>query len=577
MSDFQQNQISAALQNMFDYGQMMFKQFLEQARTQQQGTESELASMPDAEAMSRMQQEYAKKHMALWATLIQRKPGELSDPVVKQAASDKRFKAPAWSESPLYDYLRQTYLLNAEAMEKLLASISLPEGRTKDRIEFMTHQLIDAMSPANFPALNPEFIKEAVETEGKSITRGIQNLLGDMEKGRISMTDEDAFEVGRNLGVTPGEVVYENDLIQLIQYKPATAKVHQVPLLIVPPCINKFYILDLQPENSFVKYVVSQGMSVFLISWKNVGEAESNLGWEDYLEKGVFAALDIVRDISKEKKPNVLGFCVGGTILASALAVLRGRGEEPVSSLTLLTVPLDFAVPGDLGCFIDEASIAAREATNSKKGLLHGQVLANIFSVLRPNDLIWQYVVGNYMKGNKPQPFDLLYWNADSTNLTAPFLNWYLRNMYLENNLRVPGKLKLLGVKVDLGKINVPAYFLASREDHIVPWKGAYLGRHLLGGDTTFVLGASGHIAGVINPPEKQKRHYWIADGMDVADPDEWFAAATEHPGSWWPHWIEWLKLRAGKEVNAPAKTGNAKYKPIEPAPGRYVKERPDA
>jgi polyhydroxyalkanoate synthase len=361
--------------------------------------------------------------------------------------------------------------------------------------------------------------------------------------------------------------------MQLIQYAPLTDKVAAKPLLIIPPSINKFYILDLQPENSLVRFIVEQGFTVFLVSWKNVGTAEAHFTWDDYLEMGPLTALDVVRSVTRVKKPNVLGFCVGGTILASALAVARARGEDPVESLTLMTTLLDFADAGELGCLVDEASVAAREAAIGKGGLLKGQELANVFSALRANDLVWQYVVGNYLKGRKPQAFDLLYWNSDSTNLPGPFLTSYLRNMYLENNLRVPGRLKMLGVKVDLGKVDAPAYVLATREDHIVPWKSAYLSRGLLGGDTTFVLGASGHIAGAINPASKNRRSYWVS-GAGVADPDEWLEGATEQSGSWWLHWIEWLKARAGKQVAARGKAGNTRYRPIEPAPGRYVKER---
>ncbi|NTV11370.1 MAG: alpha/beta fold hydrolase, partial [Zoogloea sp.] len=349
--------------------------------------------------------------------------------------------------------------------------------------------------------------------------------------------------------------------------------VYERPLLIVPPCINKFYIMDLQPANSLVRFIVEQGYTVFLVSWKNATLDEAHFGWDDYLRLGPLTALEVVREVTKVKKPNVLGFCVGGTLLSSALAVARGQGEDPVESMTLMTTLLDFADAGELGCMVDETSVATREATIGKGGLLLGRELAQVFSSLRANDLIWQYVVGNYLKGEKPQAFDLLYWNSDSTNLPGPFLAWYLRNMYLENSLRVPGKLEMLGVKVDLGKVDCPAYLLATREDHIVPWKSAYLARHLLGGDATFVLGASGHIAGAINPASKNRRSYWASESQAAA-PDEWLEGATEHKGSWWLHWMEWLKPRSGKLVAARLKQGNTKYKPIEAAPGRYVKEK---
>ena len=449
----------------------------------------------------------------------------------------------------------------------------MADGQAKDRMRFMARQMVDAMAPSNFLATNPEFVKTAMETKGLSIQQGIQNLIADLEKGRISMTDDSAFEVGRNLAVTPGAVVYENELMQLLQYSPQTETVAARPFLMVPPCINKYYILDLQPENSVVRYAVEQGNTVFLISWKNVQADLGHLTWGDYIEKGALQAIKVVQDISKMDQINALGFCVGGTILSSALAVARQRGESPVASLTLLTTLLDFADSGEIGCLVDETAVQAREATIGKGGLLRGSELSQVFSALRANDLIWQYVVGNYLKGNKPPAFDLLYWNSDSTNLPGPFLAWYLRNMYLENNLRVPGKLEMCGVKADLGRVDMPAFIFASREDHIVPWKSAYQSRKLLGGETTFVLGASGHIAGVINPATKNKRSHWLNDST-TANADEWFDTATEVKGSWWPVWADWLKRHNGGEVPARSRLGSKDYPPGEPAPGSYVKEK---
>ncbi|HQV11992.1 MAG TPA: class I poly(R)-hydroxyalkanoic acid synthase [Nitrospira sp.] len=568
----------AGLEGILQFGQSLaqnFFQFLSQqsAASGQGAAIPEAVILPGAERLMELQRDLASRHASLWSGLMQKKPGETSPPQVAPQPGDRRFAAPEWAESPVFDYLRQAYLLNAEYLSRVSDSLPIEDGRTKERIQFLTRQYVDAMAPSNFAATNPEFLKTAVETKGESITRGIKNLLADLEKGRISMTDDAAFEVGRNLAITPGSVIYENQLIQLIQYSPLTEKVHQTPLLIVPPCINKFYIMDLQPANSLVRFIVEQGFTVFLVSWKNAGPEDARTGWDDYLQLGPIAALEVVRDVTRVKKPHVLGFCVGGTILSSALAVLKGRGEDPVSSLTLMTTLLDFADPGELGCLIDENSVAAKEASIGKGGLLKGQELANVFSSLRANDLIWQYVVGNYLKGNKPQAFDLLYWNSDSTNLPGPFLAWYLRNMYLENNLRVPGKLKMLGVKVDLGKVDVPAYLLATREDHIVPWTSAYLARGLLGGDTTFVLGASGHIAGAINPASKNRRSYWVSDS-NAAAPDEWLESASEQPGSWWSHWMTWLKPKSGKEVKARGRLGSPRNEPIEPAPGRYVKAK---
>lgn len=541
---------------------------------QREAMEQAGLSMPpldaDAEPLTRLQQEFARQHALLWSNLVQRKPDEPGQPVVA-VDRDRRFSAPEWAESPVYDYMRQAYLINASFLSRAVEALPITDTQARNRMQFVTRQYIDAMSPANYAATNPEFVKAAVESKGESITKGLLNLITDMEKGRISMTDDTAFEVGRNLAVTPGTVVFENELLQLIQYTPTTEKVAERPLLIVPPCINKYYILDLQPENSFVRYIVEQGISVFLISWRNPGVAQGKLGWDDYVEDGVLCAVEIVKDIAKVERPNVLGFCVGGTLTASALAVAAGRGALPAESLTLLTTFLDFAYPGDLGCFIDETSVTTREATIGKGGIMPGRELSSVFSALRPNDLVWNYVVDNYLKGKSPTAFDLLYWNADSTNLPGPFAAWYLRNMYLENNLRVPGKLTVCDVPVDLGRIDCPTFFFASREDHIVPWQSAYLGRRLVGGESTFVLGASGHIAGVINPAAKNRRSYW-AGGSTSAVPEEWLAVAEEHKGSWWPFWIEWLKARSGEDVAAPNKPGNRVYKAIEDAPGRYVK-----
>ncbi|MBT0963652.1 PHA/PHB synthase family protein [Denitromonas iodatirespirans] len=560
---------------MFKFGEQFAKQFFDVVGKHGESLKHAggRIPLPETEAMSTLQQDFARRHAQLWSHMLQRQPGSSAEPLVPAPRGDRRFSSEAWQESPMYDYLRQAYLLNAEYLNQVADALPVADGRAKARLQFLTRQYVDALAPSNFAATNPEFIKKALETKGESISAGIQNLLADMEKGRISMTDDEAFEVGRNLATTPGTVIYENALMQLIQYSPLTDKVATNPLLIVPPCINKFYIMDLQPHNSLVRFIVEQGFTVFLVSWRNPKGDLAHASWDDYLEQGPLAALDVVRQVTGVKKPNVLGFCVGGTLLTSALAVARGRGEDPVESLTLMTTLLDFADAGELGCLVDETSVAAREATIGKGGLLPGQELANVFSALRANDLVWQYVVGNYLKGDKPAAFDLLYWNSDSTNLPGPFLSWYLRNMYLENNLRVPGRLKMLGVKVDLGKVDVPAYLLAAREDHIVPWQSAYLARKLLGGETTFVLGASGHIAGAINPASKNRRSFWTGDGQSAA-PEEWLEGAEEQPGSWWLHWIEWLKKRGGKTIAARGRLGNATYQAIEPAPGRYVKEK---
>jgi polyhydroxyalkanoate synthase len=574
-----QQQASAAIQAMLQAGQTMVSGFFDMVAKQHaamqdsSGVAASSLPLPETQEFTRLQQEFANRHVTLWSSMLARKPNGPGPQIAPTDPSDRRFTSSDWVSSPVFDYLRQAYLINSNFIRQVADGMPMEDGRAKARVQFLTEQYIDAMAPSNFAATNPEFIRTAIETKGESITQGIKNLLADFEKGHISMTDESAFEVGRNLAITPGAVIYENELIQLIQYAPLTEQVAQVPLVIVPPCINKYYILDLQPENSFVRYIVEQGFTVFLVSWKNASPDESTLGWDDYVIQGPLTALKIVREITKVKKPNALGFCVGGTILASALAAERARGEDPVASVTFLTTMLDFSDTGDIGCLVDEASVAAREASIGKRGLLRGQELANVFSFLRANDLVWQYVIGNYLKGTTPKPFDLLYWNSDSTNLPGPFLAWYLRNMYLENNLRVPGKLTVTGQRIDLAKIDVPTFFMAAREDHIVPWKTSYLGRKLVGGTSTFVLAASGHIAGTINPVSKNRRSYWTSD-QDVAAPDEWLENATEYPGSWWSHWIGWLRQFGGREVTARGRLGSTRYEPIEPAPGRYVKEK---
>jgi len=566
---------NAALQAMFQAGGAMaqgFGKFLAEQQRAAAGA-NPAAWGAEADALKALQQEWMARHAELWQAMLGKPAGQPGPQVAAPAPGDKRFDHPAWAESPIYDYLRQAYLINADYMKRMAEAAPVADGQAKDRMRFMTRQVVDAMAPSNFLATNPEFVRTAMETQGQSIQKGIQNLLDDLQKGRISMTDDSAFEVGRNLAITPGAVVFENELMQLIQYSPTTDKVAARPFLMVPPCINKYYILDLQPENSVVRYAVEQGNTVFLISWRNVQADLGHLTWDDYIDKGALTAIKVVQEICQVDQINALGFCVGGTILGSALSVAALRGENPVASLTLLTTLLDFADSGEIGCLVDETAVQAREATIGKGGLLKGSELASVFSSLRANDLIWQYVVGNYLKGNKPPAFDLLYWNADATNLPGPFLAWYLRNMYLENNLRVPGKLQMCGVKADLGRVDMPAFVYGSREDHIVPWKSAYLSRGLLGGETTFVLGASGHIAGVINPPAKNKRSHWI-NANTTANADEWFDTATEVKGSWWPVWAEWLKRHAGGEVAARGRLGSKAYAPGEPAPGRYVKEK---
>ncbi len=525
----------------------------------------EFGAALDPKAVTELQNNYMQQLSALWQDFLASKT---------PAVADRRFSAPEWQSNPLFAFNAAAYLLNARFLMAMADAVETTP-RAKQKIRFAVQQMVDAMSPANFLVTNPEAQQKIIETKGESLAKGIAHMLEDMQKGRISQTDESAFEVGRNVATTEGMVVFENSLFQLIQYKPLTTTVYERPLLLVPPCINKYYILDLQPENSLVRYAVEQGHTVFLVSWCNPDASLAHVTWDDYIKDGVMCAINVVQEISKQEQINALGFCVGGTLLSTALALLFGRGERPVASLTLLTTLLDFSDTGVLDVFIDEAQVAMREQTIGKGGLMPGRDFTSAFSSLRPNDLVWNYVKSNYLKGEEPPPFDLLYWNADSTNLPGPMFCWYLRNMYLENNLRRPAKLSVAGDPVDLSKIDAPTFVYGSREDHIVPWAAAYESMNLVNpkkrNRNRFVLGASGHIAGVINPPAKKKRSYWVND-KPVADAEAWLSSATEHPGSWWPEWSKFLAKHAGEKVRAPRKFGNARHKPIEPAPGRYVK-----
>ncbi|HYS52038.1 MAG TPA: class I poly(R)-hydroxyalkanoic acid synthase [Burkholderiales bacterium] len=526
----------------------------------------------DSSKFAALQARYFQLHAALWQSALARETGRDAVPVAPPDRGDRRFSSAEWQRIPWFDYLRQSYLINSRFLSDWIEALET-EPRAKERLSFIARQFSDAMSPANFAATNPEALKLALETGGESLAQGIRLLLEDVHKGRISTTDESVFEVGKNLAVTEGAVIFENELIQLIQYKPVTSTVFKRPLVMFPPCINKYYILDLQPENSLVRYAVEQGHPVFMVSWRNITEELGRLTWDDYIEKGVLKALEVASAISAAEKVNALGFCVGGTMLGAALAVMAAKGENRVESATFLASMLDFSDTGDIGLFIDEPGVAVREAAIGKGGIMPGRDLAFVFSALRANDLVWSYVISNYLKGKSPEAFDLLYWNADSTNLPGPMYCWYVRNTYLENRLCEPGKTVVLGVPVDLGKITVPAYVLATREDHIVPWRTAYRTNQLLGGETRFVLGASGHVAGIINPASKNKRSHWIG-AKPAADPEEWLADGKEKPGSWWADWSTWIEGFGDERVKARARPGNAKYKPIEQAPGRYVKHR---
>jgi polyhydroxyalkanoate synthase len=561
--------IEAALQQMLVAAQAHASEFVESLPLR----DTDLAELNRAlltsehgrQGLLELQQDYLRKWIEIMRSGGTRR--ESSD-------ADRRFSAAEWSDSPWFGTIRDLYELNSRYVSAVTGLVELSPD-TKRRLDFFGRQLIDAMSPANLPITNPQAIARAFQSDGESLARGAKAFAGDLARGRISMSDEAVFEVGRNLAITPGDVVFENELIQLIQYRATTRQMYSRALLIVPPFINKYYILDLQAHNSFVRYCVDQGITTFVVSWRNIPKELGHLGWDDYIDKGVFDAIEVARSISGSDKINALGYCVGGTLLASALAVKAAQGETPVSSLTLLASMLDFSDSGEIGVYVDQAYVERCEQRYAERGLVPGSQLASAFASLRANELVWYFVVNNYLLGNSPRAFDLLYWNADSANLPGPLYAYYLRNMYLENRLRNPGALRMQDVAVDLTAIDMPSMIVATCEDHIVPWRTAYRSVHLLGGETEFVLGASGHVAGIVNPPQADQRHYWIGDVNTLPDQaEQWLDMAHKTGGSWWPHWMNWLQRQSGKPLPARRKTGNRKHQAMEPAPGRYVRER---
>jgi polyhydroxyalkanoate synthase subunit PhaC len=515
-------------------------------------------------------------YMTLWQNTARRMMGIESEAVIDTASGDRRFKDVAWKENEVFDFIKQSYLLSARFVQDVVAHVDGLDPKTAQKVDFYSRQFIDAMSPSNFLLTNPEVLRKTAETGGENLLKGLSNLLGDLERGKgqlhIKMTDTDAFKVGENIGASPGKVVYQNDLMQLIQYAPSTEKVLKRPLLIAPPWINKFYILDLRPRNSFVRWAVSQGHTVFVISWVNPDETLAEKGFDDYMQQGYLAALDAIEQVTGEREVNAIGYCLGGTLLASTLAYMAARKDDRIKTATFFVTMMDFKEAGELGVFIDEEQLNALEEKMNKRGYLEGSEMATTFNMLRANDLIWSFVVNNYLLGNDPFPFDLLYWNADSTRMPARMHSFYLRKMYQENLLSQPNGISLAGVPIDLGKVKTPAYFLSTREDHIAPWKSTYRGTQLLGGPKRFVLAASGHIAGVVNPPEGGKYNHWINSELP-ADPEAWFAGATELAGSWWPDWHRWVSSFEKTQVPA-RQPGNGKLPAIEDAPGSYVKLR---
>jgi polyhydroxyalkanoate synthase len=540
---------------------------------------AKLLSNPEmlAEAQLKAWDEYVK----LWHATLARFLGDAAKPVRTPAKGDSRFRSEVWENNFVFDYIKQSYLIAADTIQRTVAEVRGLDPKDAKKVAFFTRQYVDALAPTNFVFTNPEVLKTTLETRGKNLLDGLKHLLGDLERGKgslaISMTDYDAFELGRNVATTPGKVVYQTDLMQLLQFEPTTPQVDRTPLLIVPPWINKYYILDLREKNSFIKWATDQGLTVFVISWVNPDKRHAHKTFEDYMFEGPLAAMDAVRDATGESAVNLIGYCLGGTLTACMLAYLKQiRQAQRVKSVTFFTTMIDFTEPGELGVFVDDAIVDNLEKRMEARGYLEGSEMAGTFNMLRDNDLIWSFVVNNYLLGKSPFPFDLLYWNSDSTRMPARMHTFYLRNMYIRNLLAKPGALKLGGVELDLSKVDTPAYFISTIEDHIAPWKSTYAGARLFGGPVRFVLGGSGHIAGIVNPPAAQKYHYWTNDRPLVEDAEAWLADAQRHEGSWWTDWAQWVHRFGGGKVAA-RRPGDGALPILEDAPGSYAKLRLDA
>jgi polyhydroxyalkanoate synthase subunit PhaC len=514
-------------------------------------------------------------YVRLWQSSWMKAMGVAAPSVAEPAKSDSRFKDAEWSNNFLFDYVKQSYLITARHIQSAVAQVEgLPEESEK-KVAFFTRQYVDALSPSNFLLTNPQVLRETVQSGGQNLVRGLNNLLSDLEKGggelRISMTDEKAFQLGKNVATTPGKVVFQNALMQLIQYEPRTKDAYRKPLVIVPPWINKYYILDLRDKNSFIRWALEQGHSVFVVSWVNPDAKLAQKGFDDYMREGPLAALDAVEKATGERQVNFIGYCLGGTLLGATLGFLEQKKQiDRVASATFFVSLLDFSKPGELGVFIDEAQVESLERKMNERGYLEGSEMSSTFNLLRANDLVWSFVVNNYLMGKDPFPFDLLYWNSDSTRMPARMHSFYLRNMYIKNLLGVPGGITLDGVPIDLSKVKIPTYFISTVEDHIAPWKTTFVGSQYLGGEVRFVLGGSGHIAGIVNPPAAKKYHYWTNDA-GAGTPDQWFAGAKQHPGSWWEDWQRWMDARNGGEKVPARKPGDGGLKVLEDAPGSYA------
>lgn len=515
-------------------------------------------------------------YLSLWQVTTRRMLGETTQPVAEPDKADRRFKDEAWQDNEVFDFIKQSYLLTARWVQGLVQGVEGLDEHTAKKVDFYTRQFVDAMAPSNFVATNPEVLRATLESGGENLMKGLNNLLDDLERGKgrlsIRMTDLDAFKIGENIATTPGKVVFQNDLVQLLQYAPTTETVAKAPLMIIPPWINKYYILDLRPKNSFIRFAVEQGHTVFVLSWVNPAPELATKSFEDYMVEGPLAALEAIEKATGERRANVIGYCLGGTLLASTLAYMAAKGDDRVISATYFTTMTDFRDGGELSVFIDEAQLQYLEEKMREKGYLDGAEMANTFNMLRANDLIWSFVVNNYLLGKEPFPFDLLYWNSDSTRMPAAMHSFYLRKMYQDNLLVAPGGITLKDTPIDLRAIKVPSYLISTREDHIAPWKSTYAATQIYSGPVRFVLSASGHIAGIVNPPEARKYCYWT-NSRKPKDPEAWLAKAEQTEGSWWTDWQKWVSKFAGGQV--PARTpGDGKLKAIEDAPGSYVKAR---
>ncbi len=532
--------------------------------------------LADPQRALELQTSLGKAYLDLWANAVKRLAGEEVTPLAEPEPRDKRFADPEWTTNQFYDFLKQAYLLTVGWANHLVSDAKGLDPHTQLKAEFYLRQIANAIAPSNFVLTNPELLRETLASNAQNLVRGMHMLAEDIEAGhgelKIRQSDAKMFEVGRNLALTPGKVVYENELMQLIQYAPSTETVLKTPLLIVPPWINKFYILDLTPEKSFIKWCVDQGLTVFVISWVNPDCRLAKKTFEDYALEGVLTALDLIERATGESKVHAIGYCVGGTLLAATLAYMARKGDARIASATFFAAQVDFTHAGDLKVFVDEEQIAAREREMGERGYLEGSKMAKAFNLLRSNDLIWPYVINNYLKGREPAPFDLLFWNADATRMPAANHSFYLRNCYLDNKLS-KGEMMIGGIKLDLNNVQIPIYNLATREDHIAPAKSVMLGSKFFGGPVRFVVAGSGHIAGVVNPPAKMKYQYWTGPKPRGSDLDKWLAKATEHKGSWWPDWLDWLKRHGAPEVPARVPGGET-LKPIEDAPGSYVRVR---